>query len=455
LDAITKETLSVLTGLVNGNEGVCSLGFSSSGKMLISVGLDENFTIGVWRWKEGSLIASASGDRKPNRIFKAMFRPDSDTVFVSVGFKHISFWNVAGSELIKRQGVLTDCNQTEKKLKKRPSMLSVAFGQENITYTGGVTGDVFIWKDNVLLRTVMNAHNGPIFTMHTSLFDGCIVTEAKEKSSKRVKDPGPIKLWDKDMKKVLKVYNLTEEVDIVKSVCRIKNKIIIGTKKSQIFEIKEKQGTITNIGQGHSEGELWGLATHPIKEIFCTASYDGFLKVWDIRSKKLRGSFNSKTEIRCCCFSHDASYLVIGCNDGEVILLKASADYDVIERIDSKRQRNSLIHDIKFCPNKDLIVVGYSDCSIDFFEVSEDHHSINRVGYCKQVPGPVLQIDWSTSGKFIIVGTSDYKTIVYDAPDGNEISSKQLDSVEWFEWTSIFDPQIIGIWRIFLSGKNF
>ncbi len=446
-DAITKETLSVLTGLINGNEGVCSLGFSSSGKTLVSVGLDENFTIGVWRWKEGSLVASASGDRKPNRIFKAMFRPDSDTVFVSVGFKHISFWNVAGSELLKRKGVLTDWNQTGKKLKKRPTMLSVAFGQENITYTGGMTGDVFIWKDNVLLRTVIGAHSGPIFSMYTSLFDGCIVTGAKEKSNQRSKDPGPVKLWDKDMKKVLKVFNLTDEMDVVKSVCRIKNKILVGTKKSQIFEIQEKQAAVTNIVQGHSEGELWGLAAHPSKEIFCTASYDGYLKVWDIRSKKLRGSYNSKREIRCCCFSHDASLLAVGCNDGEVILLKTSPEYDLIERVDSKRQRNSSIHDIKFCPNRDLLVVGYSDCSIDFFEVTEERLAINRVGYCTQVPGPVMQIDWSTSGKYIKVGTSDYKTIVYEAPQGNEVPSGQLsDQVEWFEWTSIFDPQIIGIW---------
>lgn len=103
--------------------------FSSSGKLLVSVGLDDNYTIGVWRWKEGTLVASASGDVTPNRIFRAMFRPDSDTVFVSVGFKHVKFWSVAGSELIKRKGVLTDWDSTDKKLKKMPTMLSIGFGQ--------------------------------------------------------------------------------------------------------------------------------------------------------------------------------------------------------------------------------------------------------------------------------------------------------------------------------------
>ena len=51
-DALTKERYSMLTGLHN-EQGVCSIGFSSSGKLLVSVGLDDKYTIGVWRWKEG------------------------------------------------------------------------------------------------------------------------------------------------------------------------------------------------------------------------------------------------------------------------------------------------------------------------------------------------------------------------------------------------------------------
>jgi hypothetical protein len=41
-------------------------------------------------------------------------------------------------------------------------------------------GDILIWKENVLVRAIKNAHQGPIFSMYTSLFDGCIVTGAKE-----------------------------------------------------------------------------------------------------------------------------------------------------------------------------------------------------------------------------------------------------------------------------------
>ena len=281
-NAITKEQYSILSGLHKDVQGICSLGFSSSGKLLVSVGLDDKYTIGVWRWKEGSLVASATGDHKPNRIFRVMFRPDSDSVFVSVGFKHVKFWSVAGSELVKKKGVLTDCN-TKDKLKKMPTMLSIAFGQENATYTGSMTGEVLIWKDNVLVRVINNAHKGPIFTMYTSLFDGFIVTGAKE----RKKENAAVKVWDKEMRKTIKSFFIEKEseVSVVKSVCRTKNKILVGTKSGSIYEILEKTNEIDSIILGHAEGNFHGLSVHPVKEIFCTASYDGFVRVWDIKTK--------------------------------------------------------------------------------------------------------------------------------------------------------------------------
>jgi echinoderm microtubule-associated protein-like 6 len=128
-DCNTKETLSILSELHSNSQGICSLSFSSSGKLLVSVGLDSKYTVGVWRWKEGQLVASASADSKPNRIFRATFRPDSDTVFASVGIKHVKFWSIAGSALLARKGNLNNYTKNGKKLKKMTTMLSLGFGQ--------------------------------------------------------------------------------------------------------------------------------------------------------------------------------------------------------------------------------------------------------------------------------------------------------------------------------------
>ncbi|CAF0889090.1 unnamed protein product [Brachionus calyciflorus] len=444
-NALTKETQSILSGSTN-SQGICSLDFSSNGKLLVSVALDDNYTISVWRWKEGSLVASASGDVRPNRIFRAMFRPDSSTVFVSVGFKHVKFWSLAGSELIKRKGVLTDWNSTGKKLKKMPTMLSIGFGLENLSYTGSMGGDVFIWKDNVLIRTILRAHQGPIFSMYTSLFDGCIVSGAKEKSS-------PVKIWDKDMKKCLKELSLGSS-SVVKSVCRIKNKIIVGTKSNDIFEIQEKTSNIQSIVIGHSEGELWGLATHPNKSIFVTGSYDTNIKLWDIKTRKIIRLFKTEYKIRCIDFSPNGEMLGVGTSDGEVILYKLSKSYDKLEKLDFNRQRKSCIRDIKFSPVKSYLAAGSEDSTIDFYEINSDG-KINRISYCTQVPGPILQMDWSTDAQNIRVGTDNYKTIVYKVPSGNqELDDEIHDKVEWNQWTSIFGAEVIGIWPT-NAAENF
>ena len=44
-----------------------------------------------------------------------------------------------------------------------------------------MSGDVYIWKENKLTRVVPRAHNGPVFSMYTTLRDGLVVTGGKEK----------------------------------------------------------------------------------------------------------------------------------------------------------------------------------------------------------------------------------------------------------------------------------
>lgn len=53
--------------------------------------------------------------------------------------------------------------------------------QNNLTFTGTISGDVCVWKEHVLCRVVARAHSGPVFAMYTTLRDGLIVTGGKER----------------------------------------------------------------------------------------------------------------------------------------------------------------------------------------------------------------------------------------------------------------------------------
>lgn len=149
---MTKQTLSVLRCFHSG--GVCSVSFSATGKLLLSVGLDHEHTVTIWKWQEGrgGIISLYNGDYEVSpqlggqafsgallcfspgakvasrightqRIFVAEFRPDSDTHFVSVGIKHVRFWTLAGRALLSKKGVLSSIEDA-----RMQTMLSVAFG---------------------------------------------------------------------------------------------------------------------------------------------------------------------------------------------------------------------------------------------------------------------------------------------------------------------------------------
>ncbi|XP_051829524.1 echinoderm microtubule-associated protein-like 6 [Antechinus flavipes] len=183
-DTQTLKCLSLLKG--QHQRGVCALDFSADGKCLVSVGLDDFHSIVYWDWKKGEKIATTRGHKE--KIFVVKCNPHHVDKLVTVGIKHIKFWQQAGGGFTSKRGIFGSIGKLE-------TMMSVSYGRmEDLVFSGAATGDIFIWKDILLLKTV-KAHDGPVFAMHA--LDKGFVTGGKD---------GIVELWDDMFERCLKTY---------------------------------------------------------------------------------------------------------------------------------------------------------------------------------------------------------------------------------------------------------
>ncbi|XP_068177719.1 echinoderm microtubule-associated protein-like 6 isoform X2 [Antennarius striatus] len=430
-DAMTKQTLSILR--CPHPKGVGYVHFSATGKLLLSVGVEPQHTITVWRWQEGTRVTSQGGHSE--RIFVVEFRPDSDTQFVSVGIKHIKFWTLVGASLLYKKGVVGAVEDG-----RMQTMLSVAFGANNLTFTGAINGDVFVWREHFLVRVVAKAHSGPVFSMYTTLRDGLIVTGGKERPTK---EGGAVKLWDQEMKRC-RAFQLEtgQPVENVRSVCRGKGKILVGTKDGEIIEVGEKNAASNTMINGHTQGGIWGLATHPFKDVFISASDDGTVRIWDLADKKLLNKVSLGHPAKSASYSPNGEMVCIGMENGEFLILLVNS----LTVWGKRRDRSAAIQDLRFSPDNRFLAVGSIEGAVDFYDLSLGP-SLNRIGYCKDIPGFVLQIDFSADSKHLQVSTSTYTRQVHEVPSGKIVTEQSVcEKITWATWTSVLGDEVLGVW---------
>ncbi|MEQ2182164.1 Echinoderm microtubule-associated protein-like 6, partial [Goodea atripinnis] len=244
------------------------------------------------------------------------------------------------------------------------------------------------------------------------------------------KEGGAVKLWDQEMKRC-RAFQLEtgQPVENVRSVCRGKGKLLVGTKDGEIIEVGEKNAASNTMINGHTKGGIWGLATHPFKDVFISASDDGTIRIWDLADK-------------CTSYSPSGEMVSIGMENGEFIVLLVNS----LTVWGKKRDRSGSIQDIRFSPDNRYLAVGSVESAIDFYDLTLGP-SLNRIGYCKDIPGFVIHIDFSADSKHIQVSTSTYTRQVHEVPSGKMVTElPTIERITWATWTSIFGDEVLGIW---------
>ena len=94
-------------------------------------------------------------------------------------------------------------------------------------------------------------------------------------------------------------------------------KVLVGTVCNEIYEVDfshSSQPPMCYV-QSHYD-ELWGLATHPSRQEFCTTSEDGTLRLWDLGSRTMKAMAKLPGPGRSCAYSADGRLVAVGLGGG-------------------------------------------------------------------------------------------------------------------------------------------
>jgi microtubule-associated protein-like 6 len=430
------------------NRGVVSVAFNKDGSKIATVGLDDNHSIAVFDWEQGTLLASAQGDT--NRIFDVQFNKsrdaDANTEFVTVGVKHVAFWKLTHDTLERTNGRIGN-------LGERQAYLGVGFSSL-YTVLATQTGELYVFKGHNLIK-IIAAHQKCIYAIKGAGAD-VIVTGGKD---------GHVSRWDMNtfektgsinLNKVEDPAVLRHSTNYVRAVDTLgDDEVIVGTITSSIYKANFANGTATpvlqthygDLAQSNKRGELWALAGSPTAQRFVSAGQDATFRVWDAESRKVVTHVQLSAPAYAVAWSDDGRYIAVGLQNGSVNFF--NADGTEIKSVTKGRRR---IQSIRFSPSGRLVAVGTADNVILLFNVEEDFKFVGKLTGHSSV---VLKIDFSKDEKYLQTCSQSYELIFFDLTAMKPVPRpRDLKDVEWASFTSILGWDVQGIWPKYSDGAD-
>lgn len=81
----------------------------------------------------------------------------------------LQFWSLCGNALTPKRGVFGKTGDLQ-------TILCLACAKDEVTYSGALNGDIYVWKGISLMRTVQGAHGVSLTNCHVL----CAAEHAKE-----------------------------------------------------------------------------------------------------------------------------------------------------------------------------------------------------------------------------------------------------------------------------------
>ncbi|XP_055774403.1 echinoderm microtubule-associated protein-like 4 isoform X4 [Salvelinus fontinalis] len=437
-DSVSLSTLQVI-GLGTFERGVGSLAFSKadSGTHLAVIDDCNDHMLTVWDWQKKSKIAEI---KSTNEVVLAVeFHPTDANTIVTCGKSHIFFWTWAGTSLARKQGIFG-------KYEKPKFVQCLAFLNNGDILTGDSGGVMLIWSRSTVepapgkgpkgayqISRQIKAHDGSVFTL-CQMRNGTLLTGGGKDHK--------IILWDHGLNPERDI-EVPDQYGTIRAVAEGKGEqLLVGTSRNFVLRGTFNDGFQVEV-QGHTD-ELWGLASHPFKDLFLTCAQDRQVCLWNSVDHCLEWTRLLDEHGHCADFHPSGAVVAIGTHSGKWYALDAETRDLVAIHTDGNEQLSV----IRFSVDGTLLAVGSHDNFIYLYTVSDKGRKYARYGKCIGHSSYITHLDWSPDNKFIMSNSGDYEILYWDIPNGCKYirNRSECKDIDWATYTCVLGYHVFGVW---------
>ncbi|XP_066123098.1 echinoderm microtubule-associated protein-like 4 isoform X1 [Saccopteryx bilineata] len=437
-DSVSLSTLQII-GLGTFERGVGCLDFSKadSGVHLCVIDDSNEHMLTVWDWQRKSKGAEI---KTTNEVVLAVeFHPTDANTIITCGKSHIFFWTWSGNSLTRKQGIFG-------KYEKPKFVQCLAFLGNGDVLTGDSGGIILIWSKTTIEPTPgkgpkgvyqiskqIKAHDGSVFTL-CQMRNGMLLTGGGKDRK--------IILWDHDLNPEREI-EVPDQYGTIRAVAEGKaDQFLVGTSRNFILRGTFNDGFQIEV-QGHTD-ELWGLATHPFKDLLLTCAQDRQVCMWNSAEHRLEWIRLVDEPGHCADFHPSGTVVAIGTHSGRWFVLDAETRDLVSIHTDGNEQLSVM----RYSVDGTFLAVGSHDNFIYLYVVSENGRKYSRYGKCTGHSSYITHLDWSPDNKYIMSNSGDYEILYWDIPSGCKLirNRSECKDINWTTYTCVLGFQVFGVW---------
>ncbi|NWT37516.1 EMAL4 protein, partial [Chroicocephalus maculipennis] len=279
----------------------------------------------------------------------------------------------------------------------------------------------------------IKAHDGSVFTL-CQMRNGMLLTGGGKDRK--------IILWDHDLNPEREI-EVPDQYGTIRAVAEGKaDQFLVGTSRNFVLRGTFDDGFLVEV-QGHTD-ELWGLASHPFKDLFLTCAQDRQVCMWNSVDHTLEWTRLLDEPGHCADFHPSGAVVAIGTHSGRWFVLDAETRDLVSIHTDGNEQLSVM----RYSVDGTLLAVGSHDNFIYLYVVTENGRKYSRYGKCTGHSSYITHLDWSPDNKYIMSNSGDYEILYWDIPSGCKLIRNRSDckDIDWTTYTCVLGFQVFGVW---------